>query len=73
MLRAKGIVQGEDAWYYFDVTPQEYEIRTGAPTYAGRYCVIGAQLQEEALRTLFEGEKPKKDMQEDASFTIEVD
>ena len=73
MLRAKGIVQGEDAWYYFDVTPQEHEIRTGAPTYAGRYCVIGAQLQEEALLTLFEGEKPKKDEQEDAAFTIEVD
>ncbi len=72
VLRAKGMVQGETTWYYFDVTPQEYEIREGAPTYAGRYCVIGANLNEEALERLFEGERKPAD-EEDASFQIEVE
>lgn len=57
VLRAKGMVQGEDAWYYFDVTPHEYELREGKPSYTGRYCVIGAGLQEERLQKLFAGAK----------------
>ena len=44
VLRAKGMLQGEDTWYYFDVTPGEYALREGAPDYTGRYCVIGAKL-----------------------------
>lgn len=73
VLRAKGIVQGENTWYYFDVTPQEYEIREGEATYAGRYCVIGSKLKEDALLTLFEGEKKADREDADASFTVEVD
>lgn len=73
ILRAKGMVQGEGVWYYFDVTPQEYEIREGAPAYAGRYCVIGSQLNEDALSRLFEGERSTADKADDAAITIEVD
>ena len=73
ILRAKGMVQGEGTWYYFDVTPQEYEIREGAPAYAGRYCVIGSQLKEDALTELFEGAHSADAETDDAGFAIEVD
>jgi G3E family GTPase len=54
VLRAKGILPGEDGqWIHFDFTPNEVNIRTGAPDYTGRLCVIGSQLKEDGLRTLF--------------------
>ena len=54
MLRAKGMVAGTDGgWIYFDMVPGEHEIRSGAPEYTGRICVIGAQLKEEELAQLF--------------------
>lgn len=55
VLRAKGIVKGEDTWYYFDMVPEEIEIRTGNADYTGRFCVIGAKLNEAALKELFLG------------------
>ena len=55
VLRAKGMVAGEDGeWIYFDMVPEEHEVRTGAPEYTGRICVIGAQLDEDRLAGLFE-------------------
>ncbi len=55
ILRAKGMVPCTDgSWAYFDMTPGEAEIRTGAPEYTGRLCVIGSKLKEDALATLFE-------------------
>ena len=54
VLRAKGMVPGEDGkWYYFDLVPQQYEIREGNPDYTGKVCVIGAQLDEAALNKAF--------------------
>lgn len=54
VLRAKGMVAGEDGeWIYFDMVPEEHEVRTGAPEYTGRICVIGAQLDEDKLAGLF--------------------
>ena len=54
VLRAKGMVAGEDGeWIYFDMVPEEHEVRTGAPEYTGRICVIGAELNEEKLAELF--------------------
>ncbi len=54
VLRAKGMVAGTDGgWIYFDMVPGEHEIRSGAPEYTGRICVIGAQLKEEELAQLF--------------------
>ena len=53
VLRAKGMVAGEDGeWIYFDMVPEEHEVRTGAPEYTGRICVIGAQLDEDRLAGL---------------------
>ena len=54
VLRAKGMVAGADGeWIYFDMVPEEHEVRTGAPEYTGRICVIGAELDENRLAELF--------------------
>ncbi len=55
VLRAKGMVPGEnpEEWYYFDLVPDEFEIRQGKPDYTGRVCVIGARLREEELNKAF--------------------
>ncbi len=54
VLRAKGMVAAPDGtWLYFDMVPEEYEVREGAPEYTGRLCVIGAELKEEKLGELF--------------------
>ena len=53
ILRAKGMVAGDDEWIYFDLVPGEYEIRSGAPEYTGRLCVIGTDLKEDLLRNVF--------------------
>ena len=54
VLRAKGMVSGADReWIYFDMVPGEHEVRTGAPEYTGRICVIGAELNEDKLAALF--------------------
>ena len=43
ILRAKGMLPAEDGtWIYFDMVPEETEIREGAPEYTGRLCVIGS-------------------------------
>ena len=53
ILRAKGIVNGEDGtWIEFDYVPEEHEIRAGHPDYTGRLCVIGAELNEAKLSQL---------------------
>ena len=53
ILRAKGIVNGEDGWLEFDYVPEEHDLRPGHPDYTGRLCVIGAELKEDALKVLF--------------------
>ena len=53
ILRAKGIVNGEDGWLEFDYVPEEHDVRSGHPDYTGRLCVIGAELKEDALKALF--------------------
>ena len=53
ILRAKGIVNGEDGWLEFDYVPEEHEVRAGHPDYTGRLCVIGAELKEHELAELF--------------------
>ena len=55
VLRAKGMLPGENPgeWYYFDLVPEEYEIRTGTPDYTGKVCVIGANLDEGKLSQAF--------------------
>ena len=54
VLRAKGIVAGEDGrWIHFDYVPEEANVRIGAPDVIGRICVIGSKLDNEELAELF--------------------
>ena len=53
VLRAKGIVAGDNGWYEFDFVPEEYEIRAGSPDVTGKMCVIGSKLAEDKIKALF--------------------
>ena len=53
VLRAKGIVAGDNAWLHFDYVPGEPDVREGAAGVTGRLCVIGCNLNEAALAELF--------------------
>ena len=54
ILRAKGIipcVQG--GWIHFDYVPGEKNVRMGSADVTGKLCVIGAQMDENAVAGLF--------------------
>ena len=53
ILRAKGIVAGEEKWLHFDYVPGDIDVREGGAGVIGRLCVIGCGLHEEALQELF--------------------
>ena len=53
VLRAKGIVAGENAWLHFDYVPGEPDVREGSAGVTGRLCVIGCKLNETALSKLY--------------------
>ncbi len=53
ILRAKGIVAGEKGWIHFDYVPGEIDVREGSAGVIGRLCVIGCNLAEDKLATLF--------------------
>ena len=54
ILRAKGILPLTNGkWLHFDYVPGESDLRYGSADYTGRLCVIGTNINEEALKTLF--------------------
>ena len=54
VLRAKGMLPDEEGcWHYFDMVPEECQIREGSPEFTGRLCVIGSKLKEDKLAELF--------------------
>ena len=54
ILRAKGMLESEDGvWTYFDMVPEEVDIRKGSAEYTGRICVIGSKLDEAKLEQLW--------------------
>lgn len=53
ILRAKGMVEGSDGWYFFDLVPHEVEIRKGSKEPIGKLCVIGTKIDKEAIKKLF--------------------
>ena len=53
ILRAKGIVAGDNGWIHFDYVPGEYDVRSGAAAVIGRLCVIGADINEQEISKLF--------------------
>ncbi len=55
VLRAKGIVEAEDgSWIHFDYVPGEPDVRLGGAEVTGRLCVIGSELNHEAIHKLFD-------------------
>ena len=59
VLRAKGMVADaeSESWLYFDMVPEEIEIREGAPEVTGKICVIGADIAAGKLEALFGGKQ----------------
>ena len=56
VVRCKGMLPTKDGeWMYFDLVPEQTEIRTGSPDYTGKVVVIGADLNEHELREAFAG------------------
>ncbi|MBE5797237.1 MAG: GTP-binding protein [Clostridiales bacterium] len=54
VLRAKGILQNAAGeWFQFDYVPGESQFREGSADYTGRICVIGAHIDEKALKELW--------------------
>lgn len=54
ILRSKGIVPASDGgWIHFDYVPMEHDVRRGGSEVTGKLCVIGAKLDEDALKALF--------------------
>jgi G3E family GTPase len=54
ILRAKGMVpNSEGGWIYFDLTPEEFEVRDGQPDVTGKLCVIGSELKEDKIAEIF--------------------
>ena len=54
VIRAKGIVETVDGtWLYFDVVPEEVEVREGKASHMSRICVIGTDLDRERLHEVF--------------------
>jgi len=53
VLRAKGMVDAQGEWLYFDYVPGETDVRSGSPCIIGKICVIGAELKEDQLAVLF--------------------
>jgi hypothetical protein len=54
VLRAKGIVPCVNGgWIHFDFVPGEQNVRMGGADITGKLCVIGAQLKQELVATLF--------------------
>ena len=41
-------------WFQFDYVPGESQFRPGSADYTGRICVIGAHIDEKALKELFQ-------------------
>ena len=55
VIRSKGIVETiEGVWLYFDIVPEEVEIREGSASYMSRICVIGTELDKDKLSEVFE-------------------
>ncbi len=54
VLRAKGIVACVDGgWIHFDYVPEEHNVRMGSASVIGKLCVIGSNLDEQAVAQMF--------------------
>lgn len=55
ILRAKGIVMGEDGkWIHFDYVPGEKNVREGTSDIIGKLCIIGSGVNKDAIKEIFD-------------------
>lgn len=55
ILRAKGIVMGEDGkWIHFDYVPGEKNVREGTSDVIGKLCIIGSGVNKDAIKEIFD-------------------
>ena len=54
VVRAKGVVPNLDgAWYEFNLTPEEVEVKPCSARPIGKICVIGSKIDEHQIKELF--------------------
>ena len=54
VLRSKGMLPSANGtWIHFDYVPGQPQVRTGAADVTGKICVIGSQLNQDALEKLW--------------------
>ncbi len=53
ILRAKGILEGDNGWLHFDLVPEDFEIRKGSPEVIGRIVAIGTDLDKAKIKEIF--------------------
>ncbi len=53
ILRAKGIVNSENGWLFFDYVSHDIDIRDGQPNYTGLISVIGSHIDKQQIKELF--------------------
>jgi len=55
IVRCKGMLPTNEKgkWMYFDMVPEQTEIREGTPDYTGKVVVIGSDLKEDLLKAAF--------------------
>ncbi|MDE6407216.1 MAG: cobalamin biosynthesis protein CobW, partial [Anaeroplasmataceae bacterium] len=54
VVRAKGVVSNlNGAWYEFNLTPEEVEVKPCCARPIGKICVIGSKIDEHQIKELF--------------------
>ncbi|MCI5773039.1 MAG: GTP-binding protein [Erysipelotrichaceae bacterium] len=53
ILRAKGVVNSDEGWLFFDYVSSDIDIRKGNPNYTGLISVIGSNIDEAKIKELF--------------------
>ena len=53
VLRAKGVLPGNEFWVHFDYVPDDIEVRPGSADTIGKLCVIGSNINKEKIKELF--------------------
>lgn len=53
ILRAKGIVRGDEDFIHFDYIPENPDVRHGTSEVIGKICIIGVNLRKDKIKKLF--------------------
>ena len=53
IIRGKGVINTNLGWKQFNITPEELEVIDSKPAIVGKVCVIGTELHEDLIKSLF--------------------